>query len=179
MRKYLGLIALSLNLLSFFACRLLITEPEFYGSNFVLSDFGADSRTALIFNLTLILSGVLFLLFLKYLVEDYKIKYTSPALISFVISITCLILIGIFPYTTIYAVHWLSAFEYFLFFAIGSILFGFQILSKKRLEAMRSIIIGFMMIIGFIFFWNYSSPHAIAELWSVVMGLVWVVSIMI
>lgn len=124
--KFIGIIAVLITLTGVLVS-LAIKSDFVIGEN-VLSDLGADERTANLFNFSLFVGGFLSILFFynnKSIIQDSRISR-----IFFLVGSLGLVMLGMFPvYDATYwyfqrAMHWLGGLLFFVGFPLGMFTLG-------------------------------------------------------
>jgi len=133
MKKYLGFISLMIFSISIIICLQLYPQFDFYRNTF--SFLGTIKETALIFNLTMIILGITFYIYLNYIIERYQLTGKNNLSLKVLIILVCLsmIMVGLIPLNLNRLLHDIFAFALFFGFALGIILFGLRISEKQRL----------------------------------------------
>jgi hypothetical protein len=96
---------------------LYLSAPELlHLPDAVLSDFGADQRTALLFNSMVVVFGVVTFVYSYNLLQARKLSPRNHLVLQILFGLVSLglLLIGLVPYTLNSAIHWTGALLFFL-----------------------------------------------------------------
>lgn len=124
--KLIGIIAVLTPVMGVLVSMAIKTDFVIGGN--VLSDFGADTRTEKLFNYSLVMGGILSIIFFlrnKTIIEDTRISRNF-----FIIGSLGLAMLGLFPvYDATYwyfqrAMHWLGGLLFFVGFPLGMATLG-------------------------------------------------------
>lgn len=170
--KYLGFIVLAWSSLIILYCAR--NTPNFdLGSN-VISDLGSATNVASIFNISVLLTGIVLFYFVNYLARYYSWSLLTRILLS--LAGIGLILVGLFPvkYPLVIDLqryyHWSGAALFFLGLPVGMISAN---LKRSGIWAKMQIAWGFLAIILPLYVFFFTEYRGYAELLSIVMNSVW------
>ncbi len=123
-------------------CSFVANDLEL--SEISLSTYGIDSKTNLIWNITLFIIGILLYLdVLKNMFKHYPVEKSHSFLYRiFTFSSICLLLTAVIPMT--YDFHNYTAIAYFLGFTISIFLFGYKLLKVDFRIGVTSIVLAFL-----------------------------------
>lgn len=149
--KNIELISLILTCLSLFICTLLAGDLYLSNADFVISDYGVDSRSGLFFNLSLVILGLcLFLISYKNFKRDF--------IHLFLMTIVSIALagIGVVNENLNLGVHWLFASIFFLVFDLNLLIEAIMkrnkiivILSATTIISLAALILGVITLLTF------------------------------
>jgi hypothetical membrane protein len=174
--RYTGIWAFGISLTTIFLLALNFDYSK-YVDGFVLSDFGRDPVTANVFNILMMVSGVLSILFVIYLKSALKLPFTTVFLL-FVATIG-LLGVGLFPLPTPVvglgrSVHWIAALCLFLGFPGGVVMVGVELAVRKLKFGSVSVILGAIHIFVGAAIWLASRNVLAVEIWGIGMSAFWV-----
>lgn len=156
--------------LSFFAAPEVAQK-----SKFALSDFGVDPKSNEIFAAFLVLSGILYFIFLVFIIKKVKIRLKFLMSVTFFFSALGLIILALVPSNISRELHWISAAIYFLFGAIGIAIVGWSlIIEKRKLLGLFLLLLGICQIIIVIFGAAFITPFALAQLAYILITGIWI-----
>jgi len=152
-------------------------SPWFSWRRNALSDLGVSSGVAALFNLGLILGGILTLLFASGVYLAMKRTSTRIGAAILILAALSLILIGVFP-ENIGEPHLYASVSFFILLPLSQIAIGMSMMKAEndRFVGMFSVIAG----VATAFVWSLPSEgaaipealsSALASLWSIVFGL--------
>lgn len=167
--KFLGLYAISI------ACLGILISFIVYPAaadkvDFALSDFGVISNTAIIFNITLIIAGILNFFYALYLNKTLKLEKFSVELIILVLVSIFLMLIGFFPYSIDQRIHWFVAFSYFILSPIVFLIIAVRFYKRKYfiLLGIVSMLQLLVLTLSYSFFQAFATGELIHISFSIV-----------
>ena len=174
--KFIGIGSYLLSIFGITICFFLFPEA-INSSHFALSDFGVEVKTAIIFNLTLIISSLLLALFITRLFTEMKISLRSLPGVFFILSTVALCGIGFFPYSISERIHFTFSFLYFLFSSLGIMFFGLGLMKKGRSSGKYHLGLGIFTIIIFFILYYSSDAAAVSEVFHTIIIGIWVTAV--
>lgn len=173
--KFFGIFAYIIAASGIILC-FLVAPNQADSKNFVLSDFGANPQTSIIFASSLICASIFYYIFTYNFITRVNLKREGLITLTFLLSGAGLFILAVFPYTVSRAIHWAGAGTYFVLGALGVILLGSSILAEKRkLLGILLIILGVakisLIIIGILFI----KPFALVQTAYILLTGVWVI----
>lgn len=169
-----GLLAYFIGITGIFLC--FIVAPEITkNAKFVLSDFGANPETTGIFSTFLVLSAILYFIFLFFFLKKVKISLEFLMLVTFFLSALGLITLTLVPSNISREIHWIGAAIYFLFGAIGIAIVGWSLIIEKRKPiGLFLLFLGVCQIIIVILGAAFITPFALAQLTYIFLTGIWI-----
>ena len=179
MKKYLGFISLMIFSISIIICLQLYPQFDFYRNTF--SFLGTIKETALIFNLTMIILGITFYIYLNYIIERYQLTGKNNLSLKVLIILVCLsmIMVGLIPLNLNRLLHDIFAFALFFGFALGIILFGLRISEKQRLFGNFNIGYGIFILLTFSLINKNLITNAFNQSVYLLLSAIWIIIIFI
>ncbi|RLF94442.1 hypothetical protein DRN45_03380 [Thermococci archaeon] len=178
-RKFLGICGILAPVIAFIAISLSIyMHPWFSWRENALSDLGALGVTYnTIFNMGLIVTALVSLIFASGLPKITKDKIGRAGNLFFVISIVFLLLIGIFPEST--SPHKSVSVAFYTFATVSLVLIGIGLMrkrSERKYGLFTVLLLGTALFLCFGFSWPaIAVPEIIGAgaigIWSIVFGL--------
>ncbi len=164
-----------------FSCILLSIAyaPDFSWMNSALSDLGImPNPAAILFNLGLVIGGILAIVFASRLFSFFKRKATGQVgIFLFLLDCLALIAIGIFP-ENVKPMHIYASVAFFMLFPLSMFLLTayFLLASRGRMAAFTFLVSVFAAATWIVEFWvRYAPGVAIPETLSAIAASVWVV----
>lgn len=177
------LLGLSIPLIAiiFVGTALVMAQDWFDWRYYALSNLGASEDTELVFNLGLMICGILILVF-SFLILIIKIDkdklFAIPAIILLLSGIA-LFGIGYYPMDSFPKQHWDFSVAFFWLIGIGTLIFGVYYLYRKTVVLGALGVIGFIVVLAVWVLIPWESLGitgvAIPEALSVLIPLLWIV----
>jgi len=178
-RKLPGICGILASVIAFVAISLSIhMHPWFSWRGNALSDLGAlGVPYNTIFNMGLIITALVSLVFVSGLPEIIKDKISRAGILFFVISIVFLLGIGIFPEGT--SLHGSVSVAFYTFATVSLVLIGIGLMwkrSERKYGLFTLLLLGTALFLCFGFSWSaIAIPESIGAgaigIWSIVFGL--------
>ena len=147
-------------------------SPWFSWQNNAISDFGVDNDVALLFNLSLIICGIMCSIFA--FAAFMNLKHWHGKIGMLLMFLACIALIGIGVFTEDYSPwHFYFSLAFFIILLLASLVLGSFFLMKKRTRYL-GIFALVVAIVGIIGWATYEGPGvAIPEALTFVPGGIW------
>jgi len=139
-----------------------------------LSNFGVTSKTALLFNIGMVLAAVLGTTFIVGLLRQLDMKLLSIPGVMFVLAFGGLMGLGLVPYDIDRSLHWNAAQVFLFMLPLAQIVLGISIYKKWQKLSVFCLGCGILVYLVGIPLWLQTSNFLLVEIWAVLMATFWI-----
>ncbi len=154
-----------------FFCSYTATDLKLINTS--LSHFGIYNNIGILWNASVFLIGIT--LFIEAYLNIKKYSHANWLLFLFAVSILCLLLTATINMK--HAIHFYTAYIYFIGFTICMFLFGFLLIKTDFRIGITSIVISLLSLIGPVGILMYLGSFAIPELTHTLFVFIWMIII--